>query len=171
MSTKPTNPSTADMIFPDIFRKISNAVGINRKAELLKEFRNSVHGTALTTLILLIYNDKLKFRLPEGEPPYKVNENPIGTDHSRLLHESKNLYRFVVGGANQLTQTKVETLYIQLLESLHQSESNLLIRIFNRSFDKIWKGDRMYVIPFDSVKLAFPEILWSSRKSEESLTK
>ena len=159
-------PSIANMLFPEIFKKISNAVGNTRKVELLKEFRQSVHGTALTTLILLIYNDKLVFRLPEGEPPYKINENPIGTDHSRLLNEAKTLYRFVVGGANQLTQSKVETIYIQLLESLQQTESDLLIRIFNRSFETIWKGQRKYVIPFDAVKMAFPEILWTPRKSD-----
>lgn len=171
MTSNSTNPSITDMLFPEIFTKVSKVIGTNKKADLLKEFRESVHGAALTTLVLLIYNRELEFRLPEGEPPYTSNKNPIGTDHSRLVVEHKHLYRYIVGGAPQLTQNKIETLYIELLESLHESESNLLIRIFNRSFDTIWKGERKYVIPFDSIKLAFPDIAWKEPKPKEKVIK
>jgi Family of unknown function (DUF6433) len=171
MSNANTNPSIVDMTFPEIFRKISSAVGINRKADLLKEYRNTVHGNALTILIVLIYDWSIEYRLPEGVPPYTRNENPLGTDHTRLLREANKLYRFVVGGCN-LTDNKVQTMYIELLESLHETESSLLNRIFNRSFDKLWEGDRKYVIPLESVKIAFPEILFNgSRGNRKQPTK
>jgi hypothetical protein len=169
MTSKNINPASNDLLFPEIFAKISKVVGNKKKADLITEFRNSVHGDALKTLVLLIYNHELKFRLPEGEPPYTPNVVPIGTDHSRLLVEHRNLYRFIVGGAPQLSQNKIEMLYIELLESLHESESDLLIRIFNRSFDTIWKGTRKYVIPFDAIKLAFPEIQWKEPPLKERL--
>jgi hypothetical protein len=163
---KINNPNVNSMLFPEIFLSISNMVGNTNKANLIKEYRSSVHGNALTTLIFLIYNSKLEYRLPEGEPPYKINDVPIGTTHTILTVEHKHLYRFVKGGHDALPQRKVEDLYIQLLESLHPSEADLLIRIFNRSFETIWKGARKYNIPFDAIKLAYPEILWSERKSD-----
>jgi hypothetical protein len=158
MTSKNINPASNDLLFPEIFAKISKVVGNKKKADLITEFRNSVHGDALKTLVLLIYNHELKFRLPEGEPPYTPNVVPIGTDHSRLLVEHRNLYRFIVGGAPQLSQNKIEMLYIELLESLHESE-----------FDTIWKGTRKYVIPFDAIKLAFPEIQWKEPPLKERL--
>jgi hypothetical protein len=168
MANTSTTPSPNDLLFPEIFRKISNAVGINRKADLLKEYRQTVHGKALTSLIILIYDWSIEFRLPEGVPPYTRNESPVGLDHSRLIHDYNKLHYFVVGGNSKLTDTKVEMLYIELLESLHHTEASLLTRIFNRAFDQVWEGERKYVIPMESIKIAFPEVLWGVRGKREN---
>ena len=36
--------------------------------------------------------------VPEGQVPYKENEVPVGTDHTSLRREWKNLFHFIKGG-------------------------------------------------------------------------
>ena len=36
--------------------------------------------------------------MPPGEVPFKANEAPTGTEHTRLDHEYRGLYRYFKGG-------------------------------------------------------------------------
>ena len=65
-----------------------------KKAEILREYSCD----ALKALLIWNYDDTVISVLPPGEVPYKPNENPLGTDHSSLRREWKNLYNFVKGG-------------------------------------------------------------------------
>ena len=47
--------------------------------------------------------------------PYKKNEAPIVTDHTLLSQETKRLYLFTKGGDNTISNTKRETLFIQMV--------------------------------------------------------
>ena len=46
---------------------------------------------------------QLSLLFPNGEVPFKKNEVPIGTDHTSLRREYKNLYHFVKGGNDSLS--------------------------------------------------------------------
>ena len=62
------------------------------------------------------FDPKIEWSLPiDADIPYKKNEAPIGTDHTLLTQEAKRLYLFTKGGDNTLSNTKRETLFIQML--------------------------------------------------------
>lgn len=163
MSQKPLKVEISKMLMPEILRYVSGGLHNNNKAERLKSFKNSIHNPALTTLLILIYDWSLEFRLPEGEPPYNPNPSPENTNHLILTNEYKSLYNFVVGGNDSVSQAKIEHIYIQLLEGLHPSESELLIRVFNKKCLVDYNKDKSYKIPFEVVKDVYPEIVWFNR--------
>jgi hypothetical protein len=96
------------------------------------------------------FDPKIKWDLPEGTPPYIENEAPAGTEHTFLEVEAKRLYNFAVGGNDQLNKIRKETLFIQMLEGLHESEAKVLIDVKNKSLNKTYKG-----LTSDMVKEAF----------------
>ena len=72
--------------------------------------------------------------------PYKVNDAPMGTDHTILSQEAKRLYLFTKGGDNTLTQNKREMLFIQMLEGLSAEEAEFLIAVVNKKVNNQYKG-------------------------------
>jgi hypothetical protein len=83
--------------------------------------------------------------LPEGEVPYTPNEAPEETEHTRLLHEYRKLYLFFKGGAT-ISQSRRETLFVQLLEGLQKGEAEVLclmkdkkLESVGRSPSSVWK--------------------------------
>ena len=68
--------------------------------------------------------------LPEGEPPFKPTE--VLDTESRLLNEIRRIYLFVEGGNPNLTKSRREFLFIQLLESIHPLDAKLIISIKDR---------------------------------------
>jgi hypothetical protein len=124
-----------------------------KKVEVLKEYDND----ALKALLIWNFDETVVSELPEGEVPYRPNENPLGTDHSSLRREWKHLYNFVKGGNNTLSKIRRETIFIQILEGLHPNEADILILVKDKKLtDK-------YKISFDVVKEAYPDIQWGGR--------
>ena len=62
------------------------------------------------------------------------------------------------GGADSLTSLKRETMFVGLLEGLHQSEAEVLILAKDKSLKK------KYRITENVVKAAFPKVQWGNRK-------
>ena len=120
----------------EIFTKINNAKDKPAKIAILKQFDNQ----AMRQLLKAAFDPKIKFDLPEGNPPYIKNEAPAGTEHTSLASEARKLYHFVVGGNNQITKLKKETMFIQMLEGLHEDEAKVLLGMKNKSLNKMYKG-------------------------------
>ena len=120
----------------EIFTKINNAKDKPQKIAILKQFDNQ----AMRQLLKAAFDPKIKFDLPEGNPPYIKNEAPAGTEHTSLAAEARKLYHFVVGGNNQITKLKKETMFIQMLEGLHQDEAKLLLGMKSKTLNKMYKG-------------------------------
>jgi hypothetical protein len=96
--------------------------------------------------------------VPLGEDvPYRVNEAPVGTEHTLLEKEGKKLYRFFKGGDDTLPTMKVESMFIQMLEGLHATEAEVLIKAVNKTLHK------KYRITLAVVKEAFPNVEWGGR--------
>ena len=91
-------------------------------------------------LLKAAFDPKIKFDLPEGNPPYIKNEAPAGTEHSSLAQEARKLYHFVVGGNNTINKLKKETMFIQMLEGLHEKDAEVLMAIKNKNLNNIYKG-------------------------------
>lgn len=131
-----TGRAVPPMMF-EIAAKINNAKDKPRKLKVLKE-NDSV---ALRQVLKGAFDPKIEWALPTGEEiPYKVNDAPLGTDHTLLSREAKRLYLFIKGGDNSLSNTKRETVFIQILEGLSAEEAEFLITVVNKKVNNVYKG-------------------------------
>lgn len=71
------------------------------------------------------YDPRIKWLLPEGAPPYTINEAK-GLEQ-RFYAEIRKLYLFVEGGNPNLNQIKRESLFISVLENIHSQDAKLLL--------------------------------------------
>ena len=108
-------------------------------------------------MLIINFDDSVISELPEGDVPYTPNDAPPGTDHTRLEHEYKGLYRFFKGGA-KLPSLKRESMFVQLLEGLSAEEAELLVLIKDGLMSKKYKR-----ITKPVVSEAFPQIEWGGR--------
>jgi hypothetical protein len=123
------------------------------KIKVLKKYEND----DLKTLLIWNFDESIISLLPQGEVPYQPNESPLGVDHSSLRRDYKNLYNFVKGGNDSLSKIRRETIFIQILESLHPNEADVLVLVKDK------KLSDKYDITLDVVKQAYPDIQWGNR--------
>ncbi len=149
-----TTNSSARLLLSEILRKVSNAKTKAEKIALLKKH----NSTALRQLLIINFDDSVVSMLPEGDVPYTPNEAPVGTDHTRLEHEFKGLYRFFKGGADKLPGMKRESMFVQLLEGLSAEEAELIVLVKDGKMNTKYKRITKAVI-----SEAFPSITWGGR--------
>ena len=140
------------LLLHEVLQKVSNAKTKAQKIKLL-EAHNS---PALRSILIANFDESVISMLPDGEVPYKKNDAPEDTEHTKLAHEYRKLYLFFKGGAN-VSQTRRETLFIQLLEGLHAKEAEVLTLVKDKQIGKRWKITRQ------CVEEAFPNIQWGNR--------
>ena len=141
---------------PFIF-EILDLVGEQRtkakRVDVLKEYETD----SLKTIFIWNFDDTVVSLLPEGHVPYKENEVPVGTDHTSLRREYKQLYHFVKGGNDSLSSLRRETMFIQMLEGLHPREAEILCLTKDKDLSSKYKVTR------DLVEKAYPDIQWGGR--------
>tara|TARA_B100000965_G_C19543210_1_gene736539 strand:+ start:860 stop:1315 length:456 start_codon:yes stop_codon:yes gene_type:complete len=142
-----------DALLTEILQKVSSAKTKKEKVELLQEYNNN----GLRAILIINFDESLKFLLPEGEVPFKANDAPAGTEHTRLDHEYKGLYRYFKGGDSTLKGMRREQLFVQLLEGLHEDEANLLVSACNKDIQSKYRVTKAVV------EEAFPAIQWGNR--------
>ena len=123
------------------------------KVKILQEYAND----ALKTLLIWNFDESIISLLPDGEVPYRPNENPLGTDHSSLRRDYKNLYNFVKGGNDSMNKLRKETMFINMLESFHPGEAEVLCLVKDK------KLQTKYKITKEIVSEAYPDIQWGGR--------
>ena len=104
----PPNPLQSE-----ILQAVSSAKTKAAKINLLKEYRNP----ALVSLLIWNFDESIKSAIPEGDVPYTPSDKPIGDGVSRLVSQQRMFYNFVDGGNVDITRTRREALFIELLES------------------------------------------------------
>ena len=124
-----------------------------KKIEILKEYETD----ALKTIFIWNFDDTVVSLLPQGDVPYKENEVPVGTDHTSLRREHKNLYHFVKGGNDSLSGLRRETMFIQMLEGLHPEEAKILCLTKDKQLQTKYK------ITYEIVREAYSDIQWGGR--------
>jgi len=137
----------------EILAHASKQRSVAKKVEVLKEYRND----ALTAILIWNFDDTVISALPEGEVPFNKNEVPVGTDHTSLRKEWKNLYHFVKGGNDRLSKTRRETMFIQMLEGLHPEEAEIICLVKDKQLGTKFKLTK------EQVSKAFPDIQWGGR--------
>ena len=108
----------------EIFEDFTKLKTRKDKISFLKEQGNQV--PAVQDVIRGIFDDRLKFVLPEGKPPYNPNKSQSVPSSLRKLH--REFGNFVEGArSQQLGQLRVETKFIQLLESIHAEDALIVL--------------------------------------------
>jgi len=124
-----------------------------KKIEILKEYDDM----ALKAILIWNFDPTAISVLPDGPVPYKENEVPVGTDHTSLRREWKNLYHFVKGGNDRLSAIRRETMFVQMLEGLHPEEAKIVCLVKDKDLESKYK------ITYDMVQQAYPDIQWGGR--------
>ena len=126
-----------------------------KRVDILKEYRDD----SLTAILIWNFDDRVQSAVPAGQVPYKENEVPVGTDHTSLRREWKNLYHFIKGGNDSLSGLRRETMFVQMLEGLHPKEAEIICLIKDKELESVYPK-----VTLDVVKQAFPDIVWGEHR-------
>lgn len=148
MSKLPPHPLQSE-----ILQAVSSAKTKSEKIKLLKEHRSP----ALVALFVWNFDESIKSALPDGEVPYTPNDAPTPEAQSKLASQYRTLYNYVRGGNDTLKQTRREALFIELLESLHPDEAEVICLVKDKNLGK------KYRITHNVVKEAYPDVQWGGR--------
>ena len=133
---------------PLIFEDIAEANSIEARQKVLLENESN----PLKVLLKYAFHPDIKFVLPPGMPPYKTIGSPEEYNPTYLYPNIRKFYLFVEGGHEGITQLRREQLFIQLLESLHPKEAEVVIQVKDKKLN--YRG-----LTYKLVKKTFPEIL------------
>jgi hypothetical protein len=115
----------------EIFEKFAKQKTRKEKIQYLKD--NDI--PAVRDVCRGIYDERLEFIIPEGKPPYTPNR-PESVPSS-LTRKHRNFGSFVKGriSAGQ-KQFRIEKKYIQMLESIHAEDAEIVINMVQRKAPK-----------------------------------
>ena len=174
IETLPPNPFIFEIL--DLASKQrSNA----KKIEVLKTYEHD----SLKTILIWNFDETVISLLPEGDVPYgdlkdqnvysgNLSDNLIreanggeaatmqdleGRGRTSLRREYQNLYHFVKGGNHNLSTTRREMMFINMLQGLHSKESEVLCLVKDK------KLQTKYKVSLENVKEAYPDIVWGGR--------
>ena len=141
-------------LISEVLRKVNNAKTKAEKKELLQKYNSQT----LRSLFIWNYDETVVSMLPEGDVPFTPNPSPEGTDCTLLENEGKKLFYFVKGGADHISQSKRESLFIAMLENIHPDESEVLILVKDKKLQSKYSR-----VSKTLVQEAFPNIQWGGR--------
>ena len=137
----------------EILQAVSSAKTKASKIKILQEHRSP----ALVSIFVWNFDPSIESALPEGEVPYTPNDSPTVDSQSKLASQYRTLYNYVKGGNDGLKRTRRESLFIELLESLHPDEAELVCLVKDKDLGK------KYRITHNVVKEAYPDVDWGNR--------
>ena len=144
----------------EIFTEIDKVTSVSKKAQILKE--NESDG--LKIVLRGAFDTGIQWQVPDTKPPYEPNDAPdYELADMKLQLEAKKIGRFATFNGNptaqgkDLSKTRREQLFIQLLEGLHVSEAEILLsmvkkklnykgltaKLSNKAFPNLIPEDRM----------------------------
>lgn len=153
-----------------------------KKVEVLKRYE----CLTLKSLFIWNFDETVLSALPEGDVPYGDPEDQTkyngslseslaaksrdmysngnfslgsadGNGRTTLRAQTKNFYHFVKGGNPGLTGMRRESMYINLLQSVHPLEAEILVLV------KDGRLEESYKITQEIVSEAYPDIQWGGR--------
>ena len=133
---------------PLIFEDVAAANSIKARKKVLLENESN----QLKEILKYAFHPDIKFALPPGKPPYKTIGSPDEYNPTYLYPNIRKFYLYIEGGHDGLTQLRREQLFVQMLESLHPKEAEVVIQIKDKKLN--YRG-----LTYKLVKTTFPEIL------------
>lgn len=123
-------------LFSEILDKVHKAKTKDRKVAILRENNTD----ALRMVLKSAFDPKIEWVFPDGEVPYTPNDAPEGAEHTVLAQEAKRLWHFIKGADSKTKQHQKENMFFQMLEGLHKSEAELLVRCKDKKLHQHYKG-------------------------------
>ena len=131
MVVKTYTPSLAEVL-----TKVNNAKTKDKKIAILKENDSE----ALRAIIKSSFDPNIQWVMPEGDVPYKPNDVPEGTEHTRLNQEYRQLWHYIKGADAKTPQFRKEQMFVQLLEGLHVDEAKVICYAKDKVLHQKYKG-------------------------------
>jgi hypothetical protein len=142
---------------PQIFDEVNRAPTRAAKIAALRAYDHPI----LRGMLQINFNPEVKLQLPVGTPPYKRDDKiPAGYSETNLFAEFRRMYIWLEPNIN-LTKTKKEQLFIQMLEGIHWSEAEALCLAKDKKLQTKYKS-----LKEDLVREAFPNLLPEKQKVE-----
>ena len=131
---------------------LTEAGKIVKRDERIK-FLQLNKSPGLTDILRINYDDTIVSALPAGAPNYQQDDAPKDYQYT-ILNKSYTQFKYFFKGpiANEMKQIKRESLFLNLLETLHVEEAELLIAAKDKKMK--YKG-----ITKKLVKDAFPNLI------------
>lgn len=125
-----------------------------KKIGILQQYNENF----IKSLLIWNFDDSIESVLPDGEVPIQPKENADKTPpSSNIRKEWTKFYNFVKGGNDTMNKLRKETLFINLLESFHPGEAEVLCLVKDK------KLQTKYNITKELVSEAYPDIQWGNR--------
>ena len=125
----------------EIFTEVDKVTSVSKKAEILKD--NESDG--LKIVLRGAFDTGIQWLVPDSKPPFEPNDAPAyDLADMKLQLEAKKIGRFATFNGNQtaqgkdLSKTRREQLFIQLLEGLHTTEAEILLSMVKKKLN--YKG-------------------------------
>jgi hypothetical protein len=115
-------------IIPETLKRINDGDTL----ELLKE---NVANISLKAVFGYGFIPKGKWPLPDGIPPYKEDVAPEGMTPGNLWSETRSFDRFM---REDLSKSKREQMFIQLLENIHPTEAKVVLAIKDQTLSEMY---------------------------------
>lgn len=90
---------------------------------------------ALKIIFDYAFDPAKKFILPEGEPPYKPADEPLGMTPTNMFNEVRRFYVFC---RTDLKPIKRESLFVSFLEGIHVDEAKLMLAVKDQKLTKMY---------------------------------
>lgn len=117
-----------------VFEVLSDVAKAKTKADKVNVLKQN-ESWALKDIIRGSMDSKVKWNLPEGEPPYTASEPH--NHPTNLLRENTKFSYFAMGGkGDQLLKAKREKIFIGMLEGIHPEDAKLVIQMINKKTPK-----------------------------------
>lgn len=111
----------------EVLEAADKASSKDEKIKILKQHES----WALKDVLRATYDDAIQFTLPPGVPPYTPNKEE--SIPSNLIKQNTQFKFFVKGGVgDQIQGFKRERIFINVLESIHPKDAELLIKMINK---------------------------------------
>ena len=141
---------------PELLKNLEGKSGEEKRKLLLEN-----DTRALRQILYLAFSKDVQINLPNERPELKLKEVPEGLGETNLVQQARKLRIFIKGtGYDHLSDLKRETIFIQILESLSSSESELLLQLL---VDKKLKSSLEYI----DVSSSFPGLLPEIKKPKK----
>tara|TARA_B100000902_G_scaffold183555_1_gene176200 strand:+ start:3234 stop:3719 length:486 start_codon:yes stop_codon:yes gene_type:complete len=152
----PPNP-----LVHEILEAVDSEKVHTKKVDLIKTHCNN---DGMKMLFIWNFDESVISMLPDGPVPYQPVDGDQQADPEKGMPQrttvrngGRQFYRFVKGGDDSLNKIKRESMFINLLETLHQEEAEILILVKDKQL-----GSK-FGITKELVAEAFPEITWGNR--------
>jgi hypothetical protein len=137
----------------DILAAVSVEKTNAKKVEILQRYNDNF----IKSILIWNFDESIQSVLPEGDVPLQAKEDADQRPSSNIRKEWNKLYNFVKGGNDAMNRLRKETMFINILESLHPSEAEILILVKDK------KLQSKYSITKQLVSDAYPDIQWGNR--------